>query len=139
MKFLKAFGLMIVFAILLAALAQAGEVATRTGTLTGSAVPAGGTVTWTNSTDWASAEILYVDAFTMIGGSASTLTVYRVSTNYTETLGTIAGNATTSNGQLCLKTSNVGKDLVQGDKIRIDALATNVAFKAQITYKLLKP
>jgi hypothetical protein len=117
---------------------MAGEVATRTATLTAAAAPGGGVVTWTNSASYASAEVLYIDAWDMAGGNASTLTVYRLSANNTETLGTIAGDATGSNGVLVLKTANVGKDLIQGDRIRINALATNVAFKAAITWKELQ-
>ena len=140
MKFLKAVGLGIVMMVVMTAFALAGEVATRTGTMVAPAANGGGTVSWTNNAaNWTSAEVLYVEAWNMVGGNASTLTVYRVCTNLnTETLGTISGNVTTSNGILVLKTSNVGKDLVYGDKIKIDALATNVTFKACVTYKQLQ-
>lgn len=138
MKFLKSIGLMIVMVIFMAAVAMAGEVSGRTETLTATAAPGGGVVTWTNTENYASTEILYVDAWNMYGAAANTLTVYRVTANYTETLGTIPGSAS-SNGCLVLKTSNVGKDLVRNDMIRIQSNATNTPFSAAITRKQLNP
>jgi hypothetical protein len=138
-KLMKAIGMALVMVILFSAMVMAGEVATRTPVLTAPAATGGGSVTWTNNLAWSSAEVLYVQAWNMLGGNASTLTVSRVSSNYSETLGTMVGNAATSNGILALKTANCGKDLIQGDKIQIAAQATNFSFKADITLKALSP
>ena len=122
---------------MLAGLVSAGGIATRSDEIVAVAAPGGGSATWTVSAPYSSIELLYIDCYQMAAGATSTVTVQRVTsaTDGRETIATIGGGAT-SNGTAAVYTSNVGKTLLNGDVLNLNNRATNLGFKAKITYKV---